>query len=79
MKKCLQTCKSLNVPCPIEECRNWIEYPAELNCMLESIRINGCMTLREVGDRIGLSFVRVKQIEDKTLKKISHLLDKESI
>ena len=28
------------------------------------------MTLREVGDRLGLSYVRVKQIEDKLLKKI---------
>ena len=37
------------------------------------------MTLREVADRIGVSFVRIKQIEDKALKKIGHLLDKESI
>lgn len=79
MKKCLQTCKNLNVPCPVQECRYWIEYSAELNCTLESVHRNGSMTLREVGERLGVSFVRVKQIEDKTLKKISHLLDKESI
>jgi hypothetical protein len=79
MKKCLETCKNLNVACPVKECRYWISYPEETNCMLESVRVNGSMTLRQIGERLDISFVRVKQIQDKTLKKISHLLDKESI
>ena len=79
MRKCLETCKKLNIACPIKECRYWIAYPEETNCTLESAKINGPMTLRQIGDRLGISFVRVKQIQDKTLKKISHLLDKESI
>ena len=79
MKKCLQTCKELNVVCPIEECRNWIEHVPDLNCTLEAIRKAGPMTLREVAERLQISFVRVKQIEDKALKKISLLFDKESI
>ena len=70
MRKCLETCKHLNVECPVNECRHWIDYPKDLNCVLESINNNGPMTLREVGDRLGLSYVRVKQIEDKLLKKI---------
>ena len=70
MRKCLKTCKHLNVECPVDECRNWIDYPKDLNCVLESVNKNGPMTLREVGDRLGLSYVRVKQIEDKLLKKI---------
>jgi DNA-directed RNA polymerase specialized sigma subunit len=28
------------------------------------------MTLREVADRMGISFVRVKQIQDKAIKKL---------
>lgn len=70
MRKCLKTCKHLNVECPVSECRHWIDYPQDLNCVLESVNKNGPMTLREVGDRLGLSYVRVKQIEDKLLKKI---------
>ena len=74
MKKCLETCHKLNVACPIKECRYWIDYEAEKNCTFGSGRENGGMTLREVADRLGVSYVRVKQIQDKTLKKISHLL-----
>tara|TARA_R100001163_G_C5029366_1_gene170031 strand:+ start:856 stop:1083 length:228 start_codon:yes stop_codon:yes gene_type:complete len=74
MKKCLETCHKLRVACPVKECRYWIDYKAEKNCTFESVRENGDMTLREVADRLGVSYVRVKQIQDKTLKKISHLL-----
>jgi hypothetical protein len=74
MKKCLETCHKLNVPCPIKDCRYWINFKAEKNCTLESVDKNGSMTLRETADRLGISYVRVKQIQDKTLKKISHLL-----
>ena len=79
MKKCLKTCKKLNVACPVKECRYWIEYEEENNCVFESLEVNGSMTLREVGERLGISFVRVKQIEAATLKKISRLIEKESI
>ncbi len=79
MRKCLKTCKSLGVTCPIKECRYWIESRKENNCMFESINANGAMTLREVGDRLGVSFVRIKQIESAALKKISRLIENESI
>jgi stress response protein YsnF len=79
MKKCLQTCKELEVSCPVKECRYWIRYPSELNCTLESINQNYNMTLREAAERLEISFVRVKQIEDAALKKIGRLLKKQSI
>ena len=79
MRRCLETCRSLNTSCPVEDCRYWVSYEKDLNCNFESIDKNDNMTLREVADRIGVSFVRIKQIEDKALKKIGHLLDKESI
>ena len=74
MIKCLETCKKLNVECPVESCRYWINYKGDKNCIFESIDKNDSMTLREVGDRLDISYVRVKQIQDKALKKISHLL-----
>jgi len=74
MIKCLEACKKLNVECPVKDCRYWIDYKDDKNCTFESIGRNDSMTLREVGERLGVSYVRVKQIQDKTLKKISHLL-----
>lgn len=79
MKECLAVCRKMNVACPINECKYWIDYPLEKNCTLESISINGCLTLRMAGERLGISYVRVKQIEDKALKKIGHLLKDEAI
>jgi len=79
MRKCLLTCKELNVACPIKECRYWLDYPSENNCVLETVRINSSMSLRECADRLDISFVRVKQIQDKALKKISLLLKDEAI
>ena len=79
MKECLSACKRLDVNCPVVECRNWINFPKEKNCLLESVNINGPLTLRQTADRLKISFVRVKQIEDKALKKISHFFKKESI
>ena len=77
MRKCLETCKRLNVECPVEECRYWISYGKDLNCTLESVNINGPMTLREIGDRLGLSYVRIKQLEDKILHKIKKHFDRD--
>jgi hypothetical protein len=56
--------------CPDKECRMWIDFPDEYNCCLISVHENGCMTLREIGERLHISFARVKQIESDALKKI---------
>ena len=39
----------------------------------ESINKNDAMTLREVADRLGMSYVRVKQIQDQVINKISDM------
>jgi DNA-directed RNA polymerase sigma subunit (sigma70/sigma32) len=69
--KCLSTCQSLDVACPIKECRSWIDFEEDRNCLHEAISKNGAMTLREVAVRMGVSFVRIKQIEEKALAKMS--------
>ena len=70
LRACSRICMNNKKTCPDKECRMWIDYPDEYNCCLISIHENGCMTLREIGERLHISFARVKQIESDALKKI---------
>ncbi len=79
MRACVKTCKKLNVSCPVEECRYWINFEEDMNCTLEAVDKHGAMTLRDAAERLGVSFVRVKQIEDAVLKKIGRFFPDESI
>jgi len=60
----------------IETDRTWIDSPEDDNCIYEAIRKNGAMTLEEVGKRLGISFVRVKQLETQAMKKLSRICNK---
>ena len=62
--KCKKCCKQ-------EDDRCWIDYPEDDNCIHEAIRKNGPMTLEQVALRLGISLVRVSQIEKQALKKLS--------
>ena len=53
-------------------CRHWIPYEDERNCSLISIYENGEMTLRQIAERLGVSFARVKQIQDSALSKLKN-------
>tara|TARA_R110000824_G_scaffold127494_3_gene287707 strand:- start:1057 stop:1320 length:264 start_codon:yes stop_codon:yes gene_type:complete len=70
--KCLEDLKINKTCCSNKSCRQWIDHKNDLNCVLEAINKNESkgMTLREIADRLGVSFVRIKQIETKALKKI---------
>jgi len=70
--KCYKQCQTENQSCDQTECRLWINYQDDLNCTMVAINKHpdGKMTLREVADRLGISFVRVKQIEEKALSKL---------
>lgn len=67
---CSRLCLRHKIDCENGECRFWIDYKKEHNCTLISIYENGRMTLREVAERLGISFARVKQIETEALIKI---------
>jgi len=67
---CARMCIEEKMCCEDSDCRNWIDYEAEQNCCLISTYENGPMTLREVADRLGISFARVKQIETQALQKL---------
>ena len=72
MNECSKKCKELDVECPFRECRSWVNYPEDQNCSLISMdkSFKGTLSLREVADRLGISFVRVKQIETEALEKL---------
>tara|TARA_R100000808_G_scaffold5977_1_gene17974 strand:+ start:4073 stop:4309 length:237 start_codon:yes stop_codon:yes gene_type:complete len=71
--KCLEKCIELDVSCPNNDCRAWINSEAEYNCIHEAVSQQGAMTLREAAKRLNVSFVRVKQIEDKAIKKLGKI------
>ena len=76
MMNCCNCCLINDFICPVTDCKYWIDYSDDLNCSLIAIEKHGAMTLREVSERLGVSFVRVKQIQDRALKKI---LDKKEV
>ena len=68
---CVEQCKKLNVSCSNTDCRYWIDYSEDLNCTLITVDHHGALTLKEAAKRLKISHVRVKQIQDKALKKIN--------
>ncbi len=48
----------------------WIDFEDDCNCSLISIYKHGALTLEQVGERIGVSFVRVRQIEQLAMEKV---------
>ena len=70
MPKCARVCMQHKRPCTQVDCRQWIKYEDEQNCTLISIYENGRMTLRQVAERLAISFARVKQIETQALEKL---------
>ena len=60
LKMCSRVCMLKSTQCTQRECRHFIEYPAEFNCVLITVFKNGNLTLRETAARLGISFARVK-------------------
>lgn len=76
---CDEICEKYKIACDKFDCRNHIEYEEDLNCVLVCTRKHGPLTLEEVSKRMGVSYVRIKQIEEKALQKIRNSYDKEEM
>ena len=72
---CASVCMRTGQKCCNRDCRQWLDYEQDLNCTLVAVRKNGKMSLRETADRLGVSFVRVKQIQDKAVEKLTGKID----
>ena len=70
VKSCAKECVRNNKECENKECRLWMTHEKDLNCSLIAIKRNGAMTLYQVAERLKMSYVRVKQIQDAAIKKI---------
>lgn len=77
--ECSRVCMKNKTKCHDRNCKYWINFPDDLNCTLVAIYEHGKMTLREVADRLGISFARVKQIESQALIKIRKRCAKKGI
>ena len=70
LRGCAKQCINKSAVCEQQSCRQWIDYPQDYNCCLVTVYENGPLTLRAIGDRLGISFARVKQIETAALLKM---------
>ena len=76
---CARHCKDSDIECHLNDCRMWVNYSKDSNCTLIAIYNNDQkpMTLREIAERLDISFARVKQIETKAFAKLKkHLREK---
>lgn len=75
-KTCVKDCLKSDNCCENRECRNWMDYSDDLNCAVVAAEAHGPMTLAQIGDRLGMSLVRVMQIEEKALVKMKKRMQK---
>ncbi len=67
---CFDFFDRLSKSCSKQECRHWIDYEGDSNCSVVCANKNpGGLSLRDVADRLQISFPRVKQIQDKAMEK----------
>lgn len=70
LKDCATKCVEEGSSCNNNECKHWMNFSEDNNCDLIAIMKYGPLTLRQVGERLGVSYVRIKQIEDIAINKI---------
>ena len=68
---CFEVHEKWKLPCDQSGCRNFMNYEEDLNCAVVCARKheNG-LSLREVADRMGVSFPRISQIEHAAFNKL---------
>ena len=71
---CFEVHEKWRLPCDQSGCRNFISFEEDLNCAVVCSRKheNG-LSLREVAERMGVSFPRISQIEHAAFSKLKNL------
>ena len=68
---CFEVHEKWNLACDQNKCRNWMDYGEDLNCAVVcSRKYDAGLSLREVAERMNVSFPRISQIEHAAFKKL---------
>jgi hypothetical protein len=68
---CFEVHEKWRLPCDQTSCRNFMNYEGDLNCAVVCARKNeNGLSLREVAERMNVSFPRISQIEHAAFKKL---------
>tara|TARA_R110002126_G_scaffold138385_1_gene282757 strand:- start:1045 stop:1377 length:333 start_codon:yes stop_codon:yes gene_type:complete len=68
---CFEVHEKWRLECDQTECRNWMNFGEDLNCAVVCARKNEQgLSLREVADRMAVSFPRISQIEHAAFSKL---------
>ena len=69
--ECTRMCYRYETACPNKECRGWINYKKDYNCVYATVQNNEKLTLSETAARLGgLSNVRILQIQNTAIEKM---------
>lgn len=60
-----------------KSCRYYIDSEEDQNCVFVAIEKNGPMTLRQIAKVENISHVRVRDIQNKAIDKLMHVIKKE--
>ena len=73
--ECVKSCQEHGVSCPNTGCEMWLNYEEDLNCCMVAVDKNpDGLTLHSVGDRLGITWARVYQIEKSAAAKMKKRL-----
>jgi len=72
MKTCYEICESSGKSCSNKTCRYWVDG-GNLKCTI-LLSQKGPMSLQEIGDIMGVTRMRICQIEKRVAKKIKGLI-----
>ena len=68
---CFEVHEKWRLECDQTQCRNWMDFGEDLNCAVVCARKHEQgLSLREVADRMGVSFPRISQIEHAAFNKL---------
>jgi DNA-directed RNA polymerase sigma subunit (sigma70/sigma32) len=75
---CFEAHQELKKSCENSKCRMWMKMESNNNCTILSAK-SGPKTLQEIGDIFGVTRMRICQIEKTILRKLSRMVENESI
>ena len=71
--KCYEICTNTKNNCKNAECRQWIKLENHQNCTIIAAS-EGQMSLQDIGNILGVSRMRICQIEKKIIQKLNEFI-----